>query len=199
MSEIKPHLLVVQHPNPTHRAFHVVREVYQGSFMHGFGKEDMLSNFEKNGLTDVSKELIKRLEAIPGLASGSIKQYEVSVCIGEAFSWKDVGPLVVGEIIKTIYPDVIDGTLEISCRIGWSYYAQPGGGRLNFGFGSEDDGFRTRYQDIVDHEPVTAKLGAGRPSLDIEHMLDGRALEQARLKAKQESSAEESEAAPQPE
>lgn len=185
MTELKPHLKAVQHPNQKRRTFHVVREVYQGRHMYGFGKENtMLSMLDKEEPGELAKELVKRLETIPGVTDGHFKTYEMSIGIGDAFSWKDIGPLVLGEIVKAVYPDVIGGTLEVSTQIGWSYRVQPRNDGLSFSFMSmEDDGHRTRYQDMADHEPVEVDFGSGRPTLDIEHMLGGETLKTAKQKA----------------
>jgi hypothetical protein len=172
-SEIGAHIKVVQHPNPNMRTFHVVREVGDIDHMYGFGTDNFygLSGRKKNP-GDYAKILAKRLSELPGVTHGHLKQYDISVGIGEAFNWRDIGPLVLGEIIRSIYPEVDGKTIEISVSIGWGYHVRP----RSFGFmNDEDDGHRTRYVDTVDHETVPVNLGI-RPRFDIELMLDKNAL-----------------------
>ncbi|HEY6019999.1 MAG TPA: hypothetical protein VIY48_08890, partial [Candidatus Paceibacterota bacterium] len=80
---------------------------------------------------------------------------------------------------KTVYPEVVGNTLDVSTTIGWSYHVQP----RSFGFmGEDDDGHRTHYQDMTDHQPVEVRFGAGRPMLDIEYLLGREALQEAKQK-----------------
>lgn len=188
MTELKPHLKAVQHPNPRRRTFHVVREVYQGRHMYGFGKEDsMFSSMDKEDPGDLAKELIKRLGMIPGVTDGHLKSYEISIGIGDAFNWKEIGPMVLGEIVSAVYPDVVGHTLEVSTEIGWSYWVRPGGRGFGGMFDGDDDGQRTRYQDMVDRQPIEVNFGAGRPMLDIEHLLGSNVLQEAKQKAAEEA------------
>ena len=177
-TEIKPHLKVVQHPNPKRRSFHVVREVSTCRDMWGFGRENiMFSSHDNQDPGEDAKKLAMRLADIPGITDGHFKQYEVSVGIGDAFSWKDIGPIVLGEIVKAVYPDVIGGTLDVSTTIGWSYFVRPS----SRGFmGEGDDGHRVHYQDMADHQPIEVNFGLGRPLLDIENLLGKEALKEAK-------------------
>ena|SRR3989338_1079422 len=179
-TEIKPHLKVVQHPNPKRRSFHITREISSCRGMYGFGRESMMfSSLDREDPGEEAKQLAKQLADIPGITDGHFKQYEISVGIGDAFSWKDIGPLVLGAIVKAIYPEVVGETLDISTTIGWSYHVRPS----LFGFmGEDDDGHRVHYQDMTDHQPVEVNFGIGRPTLDIEHILGGEALQEAKQK-----------------
>ncbi len=176
---IKPHIKVVQHPNPKRRSYHFSREVSSTRHMYGFGRESMMFSSRDENPGEEAKVLAKRLADLPGVTDGHFKQYEVSVGIGDAFSWKDIGPLVLGELVKAYYPEAIGQTLDISTTIGWSYHVRPS----EFGlFGEPDDGHRVHYQDMVDHEPVEVHMGVGRPTLDIEHLLGKEALQEAKTK-----------------
>ncbi|MES2668140.1 MAG: hypothetical protein V4644_00385 [Patescibacteria group bacterium] len=167
-TEIRPHILVVQHPNPTHRNFGFITELSSNRNPYGFGSSHY-SNFEKKNPGALAKTITERLLAIPGVTGGHIDKYEVSVAIGQAFSWEDLGPLVLGQLIKSIYPEVIGSELLISTRVGWVFYVRPS----DFGFmGESDNGHRTRYQDMAKRESIIANLGSGRPSLNIEHLLN---------------------------
>lgn len=178
-TEIKPHLKVVQHPNPKCRCFHLTREILYCRDTYGFGNENLIFSLSKEDPGAEAKLLAKQLADIPGVTHGYLKQYEISVCLGDAFSWKDIGPLVLGTIVKAVYPEVGGGTLDISTTIGWSHYVQPS----SFGFiGHNDDGLRVHYQDMTDHQPVEVNFGIGRPTLDIERMLGSDALREAKRK-----------------
>lgn len=184
-----PHILVVQHPNSAIRSYHVTREISQMRGMYGFGPENMFYGgaFSKERPGELAESLAKALETIAGITEGSMKQYEISVHLGEAFDWRDIGPLVLGEIVKQVYPEADGGTLEVSTRLGWGLWVQPG----SFGlFGESDDGHRIRYQHMADHEAVPVRFKTGRPILDIEHLLNAEALKKAKEKAGREASEE---------
>lgn len=181
-TELKPHVLVVQHPNSRVREFHFVREVANTSHMSGFGEDRHYGMMNNEDVGEVAKELSRMLLAVPGVVAGNFKRYAVSVTIADAFTWQDIGPLVLGEMIKAIYPEVVGNDVEISARIGWAYYVQSGGYSM---FG-DDDGHRTRYRDVVKREVVKVEFGASRPSLDIEHMLGDESLQKAKEAVRQE-------------
>lgn len=182
MTELKPHVLVVQHPNSRIREFHFVREVANTSHMSGFGENSLFGSFHNEDIGERAKLLARMLQAVPGVIAGNLKRYSLSVTIADAFTWQDVGPLVLGEIIKAIHPEVVGYEIEISARIGWNYYAQPSGYPM---FG-DDDGHRIRYRDVVKREVLKVEFGASRPSLDIEHMLGDQALQKAKEDAQKE-------------
>lgn len=115
--------------------------------MYGFGRENMFSNPFKEIPGAFAEALAKRLAEIPGVIDGHLKQYEISVGIGDAFDWRDVGPLVVGEIVKAVYPEVDGGTLEVSTKVC--------------------------YRDVANRVPVAVNLGDVRPTLDIEDLYGG--------------------------
>jgi hypothetical protein len=161
--EVKPHLVAVQHPNPVRRSYHVIREVSEMSHMYGFGRENMFSNVFKENPGAFAEALAQRLGNIPGIVDGHLKQYEISVGIGEAFDWKDVGPLVVGEIVKAVYPEVDGGTLEVSTTVC--------------------------YKPVANRVPVAVNLGSIRPELDIEDLFGGpEVAAKARAAAERENS-----------
>lgn len=179
---ITPHVKIEQHPNPKRRSYHFACEVSTSKHMYGFGRDSLMVMFDERDPGEESKKLAERLANLPGVTDGHFKQYEVSIGIGDAFSWKDIGPLVLGELVKTFYPDAIGKTLNISSTIGWSYYVRPS----SHGFmGDDDDGHRIHYQEMTDHEPVEVKevnFGAGRPILDVEHLFGKEALQEAKAK-----------------
>jgi hypothetical protein len=190
MNEIKPHLKVVRHPNVKCRTFHVVREICLDRGGHGFGREDEYIYGRSKEPGDLAKGLAKTLETIPGVASGSLKQYEIRVDIADAFSWEEIGPMVLGEIVKAIYPDVVGNPLLLSVSIGWGYYVAPGRSRMSI-FSDENDDYRTRYIDTVKRQPIEVDLGKGRPMFNIEHLLNDEVLAEAKIKADQEMVAED--------
>lgn len=177
MTDIKPHVKVVQHPNPTRRSFHVTREVTEGGAKNcGFGDFYFeLDDKKKPG--ELAKLLMDRLQAIPGVTSASLKPYEISVGISEAFDWKDVGPIVLGEIVNALFPETLGNTIEISVNVGWSYHVRPSS------WDNDDDGHRVRYKDMVKREVVEVK---DPQVLDVERFLDPNAVEGAQVKAESE-------------
>ena len=178
MTDTKPHVKVVQHPNPTRRSFHVTREVTEGgSDRCGFG--DHYLDFDKKKPGELAQLLMERLRAIPGVTSARFVPYEISVGIGEAaFDWKSVGPIVLGEIVNALFPETLGNTIEISANVGWSYYVRPSGRSWD-----NDDGHRVRYKDTVDHEVVEVK---DPQVLDVERFFNSGAVERAQVKADSE-------------
>lgn len=178
--EIKAHIKMVQHPNPSMRTYHVVRDV-SAVQLYGFGQDNLLSSsFDKKNPGTVAKALAKALEQIPGVSSGSLSQYEVTVGIGDAFDWEDVAPFVVGAIIKHIYPEVDGKTIEISTKSGHSYKVRPSEMGGMFG---DDDGHRVKYNDITERYTVPVDLGKGRPALDVEFLFSRQAQDEAKKQA----------------
>ncbi len=183
MTSIRPHVKAVQHPNPTRRTFHVTREVTEGGCdLYGFGDHFYSMDRKKPG--DLVKLLVERLQAIPGVTSAFIKPYEISVGIGEAFDWTSIGPIVVGEIVNALFPETLEGTIEVSAEVGWSYYVRPGSRMWD----DEDDGHRVKYKDTAKRETVEVK---DPQVLDIERFLNPNAVEQAKRKAASEVVIEE--------
>lgn len=177
---IKAHVKIEQHPNPKIRDFHVTCEVSAIRGIYGFGENEMM-NFGEKSPGDLAETLAKKLMTIPGVTGGNFKRYEVRVDISDAFSWQDVGPLVLGEIVKNLFPETNGATIDISTRIGWSYFVRPSPA-YDF-MGEDDDGHRTRYVDMVNRQAVEVKFGSGRPILDVEHLFGSEALTQAKAKA----------------
>jgi hypothetical protein len=170
--EIKAHIKMVQHPNPTRRTYHVVRDV-SAVRHYGFGQDNLFSSsFEKKKPGAVAVALAKALEQIPGVDSGSLTQYEISVGIGDAFDWADIAPFVVGAIIKHIFPEVDGKTIEISTNVGHSYQVLPS----SWG---NDDGHRVKYDDVTKRYTVPVDLGKGRPALDVEFLFTRQAQDEA--------------------
>lgn len=177
MTDIKPHVKIVQHPNPTRRSYHITREVMEGDDKYGWGDSAYsrsLSLFSNKKPSQLVETLKDRLSAIPGVTGGHFEDYEVSIGIGEAFDWKDIGPVVLGEIVNAIFPETLSGTIEISAQIGWSYYVRPSG------WDPDDDGHRIRYKDVVSREVVEVK---DPQILDVERLLNSDALQKAQEKA----------------
>ncbi len=176
MTEVKPHVKVVQHPNPTRRSYHVTREVVEGENKFGFGESaysSSLSFFKKNKPGDLVKLIQERLQAIPGVIGGHFENYEISVAIGEAFDWSDIGPVVLGEIVNALFPETLGNTIEVSARVGWSYHAKPSSWDM------DDDGHRVRYEDTVRREVVEVK---DPQVLDVERFLNAEAVQQVQQK-----------------
>jgi len=179
VTDIKPHVKVEQHPNPTRRTYHVTREVMEGDEKYGWGDSVYRSFglFSKSKPSEQVKTLKDRLSSIPGVTGGSIGTYEIDIVIGDAFDWKDVGPTVLGEIVNTVFPETLGGTIEISARIGWSYYVRPSG------WDDDDDGHCVRYKDVVSREVFEVK---DPQVLDVERLLNADALQKAQEKATSE-------------
>ncbi len=174
MTSIRPHVKAVQHPNPTHRSFHITRDVTEGGCdQYGFGGS---YGFGREKVGDLGKLLMSRLQAIPGVTSGFFHSYEITISIGEAFDWGIIGPIVVGEIVNTVFPETFGKTIEISAQVGWSYYVSPGR-RI---WDEEDDGQRVRYKTTAKREVVEVK---DPQILDIERFLNTSAVDQAQQKA----------------
>ena len=154
MTESEHRLIIDLHENPNCRTYHIDRRFY-GSRLGGSGSnEPVLSRFdERLRPNDPAVKLMERLETVPGVVGCQFRLYRVIVFIGEAFRWKDVGPKVVGELVKTVYPNISGHTLEVSAQ------AVP------------DSRDRAGYREIVKDRPVQVDFGATRPVLDIEDML----------------------------
>src|SRR3989344_4808929 len=162
MTDIKPHVKVVQHPNPTRRSFHVTREVTEGGAKRcGFG--DHYFDFDRKKPGELAQLLMDRLQAIPGVTSARFEQYEISVGISEAFDWRSIGPIVLGEIVNALFPETLGNTIEISANVGWSYHVRASS------WDNDDDGHRVRYKDTVKREVVEVK---DPQILDVERFLD---------------------------
>ncbi|MDO8565179.1 MAG: hypothetical protein Q7R67_00940 [bacterium] len=181
MTDVKPHVKVVQHPNPTRRSFHVTREVTEGgSERYGFG--DHYFDIDRKKPGELVKLLADRLRAIPGVTSARFEPYEISVGISEAFDWSDIGPVVLGEIVNVLFPETLGNTIEISANIGWSYYVRPSGHSLD-----DDDGYRVRYKDTAKREVVEVE---DPQILDVERFLNAEAVQKAEQKVTAEPMAE---------
>lgn len=179
--DIKAHIKMVQHPNSTRRTYHVVRDV-SAVKLYGFGQDNQFSSsFDKKKPGVVAEALAKALEQIPGVNSGSLSQYEVTVGIGDAFDWADVAPFVVGAIIKHVYPEVDGKTIEISTNVGYSYYDVK---LSDWGY---DNGHRVKYDDVTKRYIVPVDLGKGRPTLDVEFLFSRQAQDEAKKQTVEQS------------
>ncbi len=107
------HIKVIQHPNPTCRSYHVSRELGK-VHGYGFGVESDLCVLNEKEVEQKVKDLASVMGAVPGVVRGSISLYELSVQIGEAFEWADVSPLIMGHLVKLVFPDCIGKTIEVS-------------------------------------------------------------------------------------
>jgi hypothetical protein len=148
--------------------------------MVGFGSDRLGSSLFGGKPSQLAKTLMERLSAIPGVNGGHLHGYEVSVNIGEAFSWKDLGPIVLGEIVNTIYPEILGKTIAISAELSWTYYSSGG-------IWEDDDGQRIRAIYVLDHQEFEVK---DPQILDIENHLGSDALVQAKGKARAEAAIE---------
>lgn len=180
MTDVKPHVKVEQHPNPTRRSYHVTREVMEGDERYGWGDSAYHSYglFSKKKPSKFVTTLKDRLSAIPGVTGGSFSTYDIDIAIGDAFDWKDIGPIVLGEIVNAIFPETLGGTIEISARIGWSYYV-----RSRRMFDDDDDGHRVRYKDVASHEIFEVR---DPQVLDVERLLDDSALTKVKMETQSE-------------
>lgn len=182
-SGILSHIKVVQHPNDRIRTYHLTQQVSMVRGMYCFG-DSMIGNYgdEKDKPGKDAQALSKILENLPGVESGYFRKYEISVSIADAFAWKDVGPLVLGEIVKAYYPEAVGQTILISTEVRWSYFTRSRSGFLD----DDDSGQRTRERGVADRVETKIDFGAGRPRLDIEHLLDANALRTAQRLAEGE-------------
>ena len=173
MIDIKPHVKVIQHPNPTRRTIHVTREVVDGAEKFGWG--DSVYRHHKVKPSENALLLRDRLSAVSGVIGGTFGNYELDVAIGDAFDWSEIGPVVLGEIVNTLFPETFGKTIEISVTIGWAYQT-----RSRRMYDDDDDGHRTRYQDMASRVVVEV---TDPQILDLERFLDGAALQKAKSMA----------------
>lgn len=160
MNDSIPHISIVQHPNPEMRTYHVTRQVSKIK-MFGFGVDQMMSLLDDNkdpGL--LGKRLAKAFERIPGVTTGTLSAYEIDVTKGNAFDWSEIGPLVVGQIVKRVFPKCVGGTIEVSTTI--NYMA----------------GEYCRHQDVAKRCNVPVQFGKKerRPRLDVEELFKSPTL-----------------------
>lgn len=154
-----PHIQIVQHPNPEMRTYHVTR---QASKVHGFGfgVDNMSFSHEDEDPGLLAKRLAKALALIPGVADGTIDGYEISIGKGSAFKWDEVSPLVLGQIVKRLFPKCVGNTIEISTTV--HYMA----------------GEYSRNRDIAVRCEVPVSFGKSEkwPQLDIETLFKSSTL-----------------------
>lgn len=152
------HIKIVQHPNPEHRTVHVNRHVSNFDSL-GFG-DSHYSNFDNKKPGEVAEKLATALGYIPGVTGGDLKQYEIAIGKGEAFTWTEVMPLVIGQIIAKIFPDSVGEMIEISTAVHYI------------------SGDYSRQNDIAERLGVKVEfdLNDPNPSLDIEHLFDPQSV-----------------------
>lgn len=160
MNSNVPHISIEQHPNPEIRTYHVTRQV---SKVHRFwfGIDQMMSSLNDNeGPGLLGKRLAKALEQIPGVAAGALDSYNIDITKGNAFDWSEISPLVVGQIVKRVFPKCIGAAIEISTTI--NYMA----------------GDYCRHQDVAKCCSVPVQFGKEerRPRLDIEELFKSPTL-----------------------
>jgi len=178
MVDIKPHVKIEQHPNPPYRSYHVTVELASADqHMVHFGHDEMGGSISGMKPKGVTRTLIERLTSIPGVNGGHIRGHEISVNIGQAFRWKDIGPIILGEIVNTVYPEILGKSIEISAELGWTYYTR------NMDDGPDDVGQRSRSMEVLDH----MEFEVSDPQvLDVESFLNSDALQKAKEKARSE-------------
>lgn len=158
MKKFVAHIRIEQHPNPDMRTYHLNRLVSKEN-MFGFGIEQTMGLLGDKDPGKTGKALAKGLEKVPGVGSGHFGAYEVSITKGSAFDWADVGPFVVGQIVKHLFPDFIGKEIEISTT---QHYLA---------------GDYSRHQDFVKHHKVKVKFYAKkRPRVDVEGLFNQQAL-----------------------
>lgn len=177
MVDFKPHVKVVQHPNPTHRSFHMNRDIVDSDEKFGFGTSaygrHLTKEEKRRTIPPLAKSVLDRLQAIPGVTGGHVEMYEVAVEIGEAFDWKDIGPVAFGEIVNAIFPEVFGASIEVSVKVGWSGYGRPDPFDLD-----DDHGFRCGYNETIHRHVVEVR---DPQIVDIEHLI-GRPSRSSALK-----------------
>lgn len=154
-----PHIQIVQHPNPEMRTYHVTR---QASKVHrfGFGVDQISPSRKDDDPGILAKRLAKALEQIPGITQGSLDAYEIDITKGSAFKWDEVSPLVLGQIVKRLFPKCVGNTIEISTTV--HYMA----------------GEYSRNRDIAVRCEVPVSFGKREkwPQLDIETLFKSSTL-----------------------
>lgn len=160
MNDSIPHISIVQHPNPEMRTYHVTRQASKARRFK-FGIDEFVGssdNTENPGL--LGKRLAKALERIPGVTTGTLRAYEIDVTKGNAFDWSEIGPLVVGQIVKRVFPKCVGGTIEVSTTANYV------------------SGDYCRHQDIAKRCNVPVQFGKKeqRPRLDVEELFKSPTL-----------------------
>ena len=160
MNSNVPHISIEQHPNPEMRTYHVTRQVSKIQ-RFGFGIDQIISSLdEKEDPGLLGKRLAKALAQIPGVTAGTLKAYEIDVTKGNAFDWSEIGPLVVGQIVKRVFPKCVGGTIEVSTTANYM------------------SGDYCHHQDIAKrcNVPVTFEKKERRPRLDVEELFKSPTL-----------------------
>lgn len=176
------HIKIVQAPNPDYRTVHVNRHVCDFDSL-GFG-DSHYSNFEDKKPGEVAEKLATALGYIPGVTGGHLKQYEITITKGAAFTWAEIMPLVIGRVIAKVFPDSVGEMVEISTSMNYN------------------SGDYTRHNDIANRlgMKVEFDLNDPNPSLDIEHLFDPQSVRLAvdNTPSASESEAPAAEATPEP-
>jgi len=166
------HIRIVQHPNRDRRTVHVNRHVCDFDSL-GFG-DSHYSNYENKKPGELAENLATALGYIPGVVGGNLKQYEISIGKGEAFTWAEIMPFVIAKVIAKVFPDSVGEMIEVSTSVNYM------------------SGEYSRQNDIADRLGVKVEfdLNDPNPSLDIEHLFDPQSV---RLAVDNTPSAPESE------
>lgn len=157
---VRPHVKIVQHPESQCRSYHFfAREVAAGKRQYFF-RDSLFSAGDVNPLREI-KGLGKRLAALPGVAEKDFGRCEVFIDIGRAFRWKEVGPLILGELVRVFYPEAVGKTLEVSVSVGFR------------------NGHSVWYEDLADHAPIGVVMSTGYPILNLERLFEKKIPEKA--------------------
>lgn len=158
MKKFVAHIRIEQHSNPEMRTYHANRLVSK-QHMYDFGIDGM-GNFNEEDPGEMARKLAKALEKVPGVSSGHLSAYEVDVSKGSAFEWDEVSPLVLGQLVKHIFPDFIGKEIQISTTLS----------TIDSGGFGQNHNFASRH-------PVLVKFGAKkRPSIDVEKLFKPQTL-----------------------
>lgn len=164
MNSMLAHISIVQHPNLQCRTYNVNR-LLSGKNIR-FGVDEILDSFDKQNRDPGSLKvnLAKDLDSILGIGKGNVGQYDIHIVKGVAFDWSDIGPLVIAQIIKHLFPKSIGNTIEISTTCHY-----------NFGETTIDQRIAIRRQ-----VPVSFKRRQRRPRFDIEQLFNSSEIENPR-------------------
>lgn len=185
MSDIKktrPHITIEQLPNPTVRSYIFRPEI---GLTKGFVEFGKVPPQDKRGLTHEVCELGERLAHIPGVIKVYfLKESEVQIIIADAFSWEDVGPRVLGELIEALFPEVIGKTIYVSTAVIILTCGDHEQRPVVHQTGHHKSR-NTRRQEMATDQPFEVIHEAiNFPILDVEHLLSKEAIEKAKSLAK---------------
>jgi len=150
------HIKIVQHPNPEYRTFHVSRHVCDFNAL-GFGDSHYSNPFDHKP-NELAEKLATALAYIPGVTGGDLKQYEIAIHKGQAFTWSEVTPHVMGQIVAKVFPDCAGGTIEVSTTMDYMV------------------GEYSRSNDLAKREVVKVEfeLNNPNPTIDVEGLFSSK-------------------------